>query len=251
MVYKYFNLHTRPKVQILQMKLESTKMLWKKIGVHSRTNPSPAQPPFHCNQLMPYRGAAHCESCIMGAWAWSKFLYPLKWVGFYMLESLIRFGLCSKLLLMKLAVYCYQVAWAVSCLTTVIYPANPVQRITRHLCPICLFAQIELLPLFITIFISMRCALILRELNTVYFLFCPGLCSALSVRALHGGNEGGEDPIDRKAFCPYFTKLLSQRKRQQRRTISEHMLGPGVSNGKRVRSREQQLSSYTHLKYKE
>lgn len=152
-------------------------------------------------------------------------------------------------------VCCHQVAWAVSCLTTVIYPANPVQRITRHFCPIRLFAQIELLLLFITIFIRVRCALILRELNAVYFLFCCQhqtleLCLALSDRALHGGNEGGEDPIDRKAFCPYFTKLLSQRKRHQRRTISEHMLGPGVSNGKRVRSREQQLPSYTHLKYK-
>ena len=61
-----------------------------------------------------------------------------------------------------------------------------------------------------------------------------GLCLALSDRALHGGNEAGEDPIDRKTFCPYFTELLSQRKWLQRQTISEHIMGLGIGKVKRV-----------------
>lgn len=47
----------------------------------------------------------------------------------------------------KLASYFHPVMTAVSCL----YPANLKQRITRHLCLISLFTQIELLLLFITV----------------------------------------------------------------------------------------------------
>lgn len=129
------------------------------------------------------------------------------------------------------------------CLLSPCYSSSRLAIVTRISCLIGLLTSAGLLFLFATV---ERDSLQIQG-NPILFCFLScrehrppeGLRSALRQSLEHGGNEAGEDPIDRKAFCPYFTKLPSHRKQPQRRTISEHMPGPGVSTGKeRVNGRE-------------
>lgn len=125
---------------------------------------------------------------------------------------------------------------SVCCLHVTVAAVSRLATVTRISCLIGLLTSAGLPFLFATV---ERGSLQIQG-NPILFCFLScrehrppeGLRSALRQSLEHGGNEAGEDPIDRKAFCPYFTKLPSHRKRPQRRTISEHMPGPGVSTGR-------------------